>query len=92
MFVQSHDAFKSIPGWRHKLWNEAQVERLIRKHRPELWETYRSLEHPIMRVDFAKYLIADAVGGIVADLDVIPLCHPNRIVDGRPYVFDRCSR
>ena len=93
LFVQSHHAFTSFPGWRYKLWDDAAVERLIRARRPELWDTYGFLEHPIMRVDFAKYLIADAVGGIVADLDVLPLCHLDAIVGDRPsYVFDRCSR
>jgi mannosyltransferase OCH1-like enzyme len=91
-FVQSHRALKSFPGWRYKLWNEEAVERLIRTHRPELWDMYASLEHPIMCVDFAKLLIADVRGGIVADLDVLPLCHPDHIVGDRDYVFDRCSR
>ena len=91
-FVQSHNAFRSMPGWRYKLWDEAAVERLLRTRRPELWETYCSLGHPIMRVDMAKYLIADAVGGIVADLDVLPLCHLDAIIGDHPYVFDRCSR
>jgi mannosyltransferase OCH1-like enzyme len=92
MFVQSHNAFRSQPNWQYELWDEAAVERLLRTRRPELWDTYCSLEHPIMRVDFAKYLIADTFGGIVADLDVLPLCHLDDIVGDRPYVFDRCSR
>ena len=92
VFVASHDAFKRMRGWTYKLWNEKDVEQLCRAQYPRLWKTYRGLKYDIQRVDIAKYLIADSLGGVVVDLDVMPLTHISNIIDGRPYVFDRCSR
>jgi len=37
-------------------------------------------------------LIADRYGGVVSDLDVLPLRPLDEIVGSSPYVFDRCSR
>ena len=93
MFVASHKAFKHARGWRYKLWNEKSVEHLCKSMYPQLWATYTRLRYPIQRVDLAKYMVADTFGGIISDLDVLPMCHVNKIVDGStPYVFDRCSR
>ena len=92
VFVASHVAFKRMRGWTYKLWNEKDVEQLCRTHYPGLWKTYRGLKYDIQRVDVAKYLLADSLGGVIVDLDVIPLTHISNIVAGRPYVFDRCSR
>ena len=92
VFVASHNAFKRMRGWRYKLWNEQDVEQLCRAQYPGLLETYRGLKYDIQRVDIAKYLIADSLGGVVVDLDVMPLTHISNIVADRPYVFDRCSR
>ena len=92
VFVASHKAFKRMRGWTYKLWNEKDVEQLCRTHYPGLWKTYRGLKYDIQRVDVAKYLLADSLGGVIVDLDVIPLTHISNIVAGRPYVFDRCSR
>ena len=92
VFVASHNAFKQMRGWAYKLWNEKDVEQLCHARYPRLWKTYRGLKYDIQRVDIAKYLIADSVGGVVVVMDVMPLTHISNIVDGRPYVFDRCSR
>ena len=92
-FAASHAAFRRMRGWRYRLWNEKSVERLCKSRFPQLWVTYRRLRYPIQRVDLAKYMIAHAHGGLIADLDVLPRCHVSKIVAGnRPYVFDRCSR
>ena len=52
---------------------------------------YCALPQHIQRVDMAKYAIADAFGGVVSDLDVIPLTHLDSIVTS-PCTFDFCSR
>ena len=46
----------------------------------------------MQRVDLAKYLVAHHVGGLVADLDVMPKCHVDDIIGDKLFVFDRCSR
>ena len=92
VFIASHNAFRRMRGWRYCLWNEKAVERLCRSKYPQIWSTYRRLKYDIQRVDLAKYMIADTFGGVVADLDVIPRCHLDKIVGENAYLFDRCSR
>ena len=92
IFVASLDAWRNMKGWKHRLWHEKGVERLCRTKYPQLWDTYRRLKFGIQRVDLAKYMLADAYGGVIVDLDVLPKCHVSEIVGDRPYVFDRCSR
>ena len=91
VFVSSRDAFASMDGWSYRLWDEAAVASLVCERYPALWDTYRGLRYPIQRVDFAKYAIADSFGGVVSDLDVIPLCHMDQLVSS-PCLFDMCSR
>ena len=50
------------------------------------------MRYPIQRVDLAKYLVANFVGGLVVDLDVLPKCHVNVVIGEKMFVFDRCSR
>ncbi len=91
-FAQSHNAFRQIPGWEYRLWNEADVEHLCETRYPQFWETYKTLKYDIMRVDAAKYMIADSFPySVIADLDVLPLCHLDEFITIQPYVFDRCS-
>ena len=91
IFVRSQELFKAQPGWKYKLWCEKQVGLLCRTRCPQLWPRYRRML-PIQRVDVAKYLVADAFGGLVADLDVLPRRPLDKVVGSSPYVFDRCSR
>ena len=91
MFVASRDAFAAMDGWVYRLWDEEAVDGLIRERYPALFDVYRGLRYPIQRVDVAKYAIADAHGGVVCDLDVLPRCHLDDIVLS-PCTFDRCSR
>ena len=91
MFVASRDAFAAMDGWVYRLWDEEAVDGLIRERYSVLFDVYRGLRYPIQRVDVAKYAIADAHGGVVCDLDVLPRCHLDDIVVS-PCTFDRCSR
>ena len=91
MFVASRDAFAAMDGWEYRLWDEEAVDGLIRERYPALFDIYRGLRYPVQRVDVAKYAIADAHGGVVCDLDVLPRCHLDDIVVS-PCAFDRCSR
>jgi len=91
IFVRSQELFKAQPGWKYKLWNEKQVELLCRTRYPQLWPRYRRML-PIQMLDVGKYLVADAVGGLCVDLDVLPRRPLEEVVGTSEYVFDRCSR
>ena len=90
-FSASRAKFQDMKGWSYKLWDENMVADVIKKKYPHILDTYNALPHTIQQVDLAKYIIADACGGIISDLDVIPLTHVDNIVFS-PCIFDRCSR
>ena len=93
LFVQSHQAYKSIPGWQYKLWGEGEIEALCRERYPKIWPEYQKLRFPIQKLDLGKYIVADACGGIISDLDVIPISSDfDRLVGDSHYIFDRCTR
>jgi hypothetical protein len=93
LFVESKRAWENMGGWTYTLWNEQAVEAISQEKCPELHATYRSLRYQIQRVDVAKYIIADNCGGLIVDLDILPLCHADAIIPKDcAYLFDRCSR
>ena len=90
-FSASRAKFKNMEGWSYTLWDESMVADAIKQKYPHVFDEYNALPHAIQKVDLAKYIIADAFGGVVADLDVIPSTHLENIVSS-PCTFDRCSR
>lgn len=68
-------AFKN-PGFVHELFNDDTSRAIIRylyRSIPEVVRAYDSLPHVILRVDFFRYLILFAKGGVYADVDTLPL-------------------
>ena len=72
------------PGWQYTLWTDAQNRDLVARRYPHLLRMYDSYPSAIQRADVARYLIADAFGGMYADLDTecfqpfAPLTHGRR--------------
>ena len=91
VFSASRAKFRDMGGWSYKLWDDNMVADVIKEKYPHLFDEYSALPHTIQKVDLAKYIIADAFGGVVADLDVIPNTHLDNIVSS-PCTFDCCSR
>lgn len=77
-------AFKN-PGFVHELFNDDTAITIIKYlfHLvPEIEETYLRLPEVILRMDFFRYLILYAKGGVYADIDTFPLQPiPNWIPD-----------
>lgn len=94
LFVRSSEEFarNAEDGWRYKLWTKGEIEELCRRKYPHLFPAFRRFKHEINRVDFAKYMVAHTFGGVVSDLDVLPLKRMASIVGEKGYLFDRCSR
>ena len=93
LFVESKRAWENMAGWTYKLWDDQAVEALCKDKCPQLLATYGALRYPVQRVDLAKYMIAHHYGGLIVDLDILPLCHADAIIPKRcAYLFDRCSR
>ena len=93
LFAESKTTWENMAGWTYKLWDDQAVEALCKDKCPQLLATYGALRYPVQRVDLAKYMIAHHYGGLIVDLDILPLCHADAIIPKRcAYLFDRCSR
>ncbi|KAI5968609.1 och1 [Candida margitis] len=72
---ESQWAYKN-PGFVHELFNDDTAHTMIRhlyQQVPEVLETFEMLPEVIMKMDFFKYLILYAKGGVYADIDTYPL-------------------
>ncbi|CAL1191385.1 Glycosyltransferase sugar-binding region containing DXD motif family protein [Candida parapsilosis] len=72
---ESQWAFKN-PGFVHELFNDDTAHTVIKylySQIPEVIETFELLPEIIMKMDFFKYLILYAKGGVYADIDTYPL-------------------
>jgi inositol phosphorylceramide mannosyltransferase catalytic subunit len=56
-------------GWKHKLWLKDEIDKVIQKETPELWEIYNNLDQKIKKVDYARLALLYIYGGIYADVD-----------------------
>lgn len=73
------------PGFVHELFNDDTSYAFIKHlygHIPEVIEAFEALPEVILKVDFFKYLVLFARGGVYADVDTMPLQPiPNWIPD-----------
>jgi len=58
------------PGWEYVLWTDADIDRFVRDHFPQIVPLFRRYPDQIQRVDAFRYLLLQRVGGIYADLDI----------------------
>ena len=58
-----------FPGFSYKLWDDDDLEELIRSKYPWFLQHYTSYASTIMRVDAARYFILNTYGGIYIDMD-----------------------
>ena len=61
------------PGWKHILWHEAKVIKLIEEQVPFFLYTFQSYDMNIKRHDSARLVILYAMGGVYLDHDFIPI-------------------
>jgi inositol phosphorylceramide mannosyltransferase catalytic subunit len=58
------------PGWEYVLWTDADIDRFVHDHFPQMVPLFRKYPDQIQRVDAFRYLLLYRVGGIFADLDI----------------------
>lgn len=72
---QAQWAFKN-PGFVHELFNDDTSYAIVKhlfNYVPEVIEAYEALPEVILKMDFFRYLILFARGGVYADVDTMPL-------------------
>lgn len=76
------------PGWRYRLWTDADNRRLIQEAFPWFLDTYDAYPLDIHRADAVRYFILHRFGGVYVDLDfqslrsISPLLASSRLVLG----------
>lgn len=61
------------PGWLYILWSDSDNRRLVESRYSQWLKLYDGMAKGIMRADFVRNLYMHALGGVYADLDVVPL-------------------
>jgi len=63
------------PEFEHRVWNDEEIDNLVRRHYPKYWEMYNQFPAHIMKIDFVRFCFLHKFGGIYADMDVY--CYKN---------------
>lgn len=58
------------PGWHYRLWTDEALRAFVAAEAPSFLPIYDGYAQPICRVDAARYLVLERLGGVYADLDV----------------------
>lgn len=78
---------ESHPDYQHILLDDQDLRDLIQEYFPEYLDAYDSFTQNIERVDFARYAILYAKGGVYVDLDTVPLKRVDKYVNlGKPVI------
>lgn len=72
---------KLHPDWKYMFWTDDDLEKLVKNHYPQYFDSYLGFKHNIMRVDFGRTLILHRHGGVYSDLDIVPVQNITSYVD-----------
>ena len=62
-------------GFEHIMWDDQEIDDLVKQHYPKYWEMYSKFPAHIMKIDFVRFCFLHKFGGIYADMDVY--CYKN---------------
>ena len=78
IWFKCHDSWKEHypePEYTHIMWNDEDIDILIREEFQEYLNLYNSFSFHIIKLDFIRYCILYKYGGIYADMDMF--CYKN---------------
>lgn len=61
---------QNMKGFEYRMWNDNDLDDLIREKYPWFYDFYKSYPKTIHRVDAARYAILQQYGGIYMDMDI----------------------
>lgn len=83
------ERWKSLYGdWKYMLWNDEDVDNLVKTQYPKEYGWFKSAPMKILRVDAARAFILDAYGGIYADMDFFPYRRLELPEDGKALLVE----
>lgn len=66
---------KNFNDFEYKLWNDQQIDDLVKEKYPQYWSVYNEFPIHIMKIDFVRLCFMHQFGGIYADMDFF--CYKN---------------
>lgn len=60
---------KHNPEWEYRLWDNQQMNALVKDKFPDYWPIYNSFKYSVQRWDTIRYMILYVYGGVYVDLD-----------------------
>lgn len=63
------------PDFERRIWNDQEIDDLVRQYYPKYWEMYNNFPAHIMKIDFVRFCFLHRYGGIYADMDMF--CYKN---------------
>ena len=63
------------PDFEHILWNDLEIDDLVKNDYPKYWEMYEAFPAHILKIDFVRFCFLHKFGGIYADMDMF--CYKN---------------
>lgn len=83
LFVDSSKRFKALTC-KYRIIDDKQADKLMSKYK-EFYPMWKNARYDIMKVDILRFIVLYEYGGVVADLDVLPLTkNLNIIVEDIP--------
>jgi mannosyltransferase OCH1-like enzyme len=67
--------FKYFSDFEYKMWNDDDLDALVKEKFPEFWDYYKNYDTKIKKIDAARYCILYEYGGMYVDMDF--LCYKN---------------
>jgi hypothetical protein len=72
---------RTHPDYELKLWDDADIRRLVAEHYPDHLETFDGYRSGIFRADAWRFFVLHHEGGIYADLDMWPKGRIDRLLE-----------
>jgi inositol phosphorylceramide mannosyltransferase catalytic subunit len=87
-FARWSAAWKALhPRWRYVLYDDADIDRIVRERAPQYADAFFALPRVIQRIDMFRYLVVWLDGGLYADLDMIPFKASDPLIEGQSCVL-----
>ena len=72
---------KYHPDWEHYLWDKPDMDKFVKKHFPQYFNEWNSLNKKIKKVDMFRYMVLYVIGGLYSDLDLECFMNYNNLLE-----------
>jgi mannosyltransferase OCH1-like enzyme len=68
-------------NWSAKLWDKPDMDKFVKKHFPQYFDKWDSLNKKIKKVDMFRYMVLHVEGGLYSDLDMECLINYDNLLE-----------